>query len=164
MRMLKHKAFAYITAGDRLLVFRHPDAPEAGVQVPAGTIEKGERPEDAVMREAYEETGLRDLTLVRFLGEQARNMEDYGRGEIHHRYFYHLRLAGHPPDSWRHVEHDRSDGGATAHTFEFFWVRLPDEVPALIADHGAMLPVLLAGDADSIKSNPEGGEAPCRRQ
>lgn len=28
--------------------------------------------------------------------------------------------------------------------FEFFWAQLPDDVPALIADHGAMLPVLVA--------------------
>jgi hypothetical protein len=27
----------------RLLVFRHPDAPEAGIQVPAGTVEANER-------------------------------------------------------------------------------------------------------------------------
>ena len=64
----KHKAFAYITWQGRLLVFRQPDFPEAGVQVPAGTIEVDEMPEAAVLREAYEETGLAHLTVVRFLG------------------------------------------------------------------------------------------------
>jgi len=30
---VKHKVFAYITHGHRLLVFRHPDAPEAEVRL-----------------------------------------------------------------------------------------------------------------------------------
>ena len=34
----KQKAFAYITHGNRLLVFRHVHHPEAGVQVPVGTV------------------------------------------------------------------------------------------------------------------------------
>ncbi len=40
MRKIKHKVFAYITSQHQLLVFRHPYAPEAGIQVPAGTIEE----------------------------------------------------------------------------------------------------------------------------
>lgn len=52
MRTVKRTAFAYIAHDDRLLVFRHPSAPKAGIQVPAGTIEIGERPEDAAVREA----------------------------------------------------------------------------------------------------------------
>jgi ADP-ribose pyrophosphatase YjhB (NUDIX family) len=52
------KVFAYITQGNRLLVFRHADFPEAGLQVPAGTVRLDERPEDAVLREAFEETGV----------------------------------------------------------------------------------------------------------
>ena len=32
------KVFAYITNQNRLLVFRHLDFPEAGIQVPAGTV------------------------------------------------------------------------------------------------------------------------------
>ena len=42
MTELVEKAFAYITRDDELLVFRHVDSPEAGIQVPAGTIEPGE--------------------------------------------------------------------------------------------------------------------------
>jgi hypothetical protein len=54
-RKVKHKVFAYITHCNRLLVFVHPFAPEAGIQVPAGTIKANERPEEAVLREAFEE-------------------------------------------------------------------------------------------------------------
>ena len=68
MPTVKHKVFAYITWGDRLLVFSHPYAPEAGNQVLAGTMEEGEEPEEAIMREAFEETGLNGLQLRAFLG------------------------------------------------------------------------------------------------
>lgn len=97
MPTLKRKVFAYITHSNHLLVFSHPYAPEAGIQVPAGTVEPDERPEEAVLREAFEETGLTDLTLVGALGEQARDMADFGRDEIHHHYFYHVSCGGTPP-------------------------------------------------------------------
>ena len=52
------KVVAYIMSGSRLLVFRHVDLPEARVQAPAGTVDPGEAPDDAVLWEAQEETGL----------------------------------------------------------------------------------------------------------
>jgi len=54
MPAIIQKVLAYVTWGDKLLVFSHPDFPEAGIQVPAGTIEPGEEPEAAVLREAFE--------------------------------------------------------------------------------------------------------------
>ena len=48
LKTIKHKAFAYITCHHSLLVFSHPYEPEAGIQVPAGTVEVGEGPEEAV--------------------------------------------------------------------------------------------------------------------
>ena len=143
MPLLKRKVFAYITHEDRLLVFTHPHEPEAGIQVPAGTAGDDERLEDAVMREAFEETGLSGLVLVRFLGEQLLDRSPSGRDEVHHRHFYHLRCVGDPPSTWRHYENDPSDGSAGPYLFEFFWAHLPDQVPELIADHGKMLPQLL---------------------
>jgi len=144
VKKIKHKVFAYITHGHHLLVFRHLYVPEAGIQVPAGTVETHERSEDAVLREASEETGLSDLTLDCFLGEQKRDMSDFGRDEIHHCRFYHLRYDGHPAATWRHEESDPYEGlEVVPIIFEFFWVRLPNDVPPLIADHGLMLPQLL---------------------
>ena len=142
MSPIVHKVFAYITNGHRLLVFRHTDFPEAGIQVPAGTVKPNERLEIAVLREAYEETGLQGLTIRRYLGDQIRNMEDVGKDEIHHRHFYHLVCDGNPPSQWRHDESDPSDGGADPIHFEFFWAAIPDQIPELICDHGIMLPVL----------------------
>lgn len=48
-----------------LLVFKHPTA---GVQIPAGTVEEGEDIETAVIRETYEETGLRFVEIEGYLG------------------------------------------------------------------------------------------------
>ncbi len=144
MPVLKHKVFAYITHGRRLLVFRHPESPEAGIQVPAGTVQPGEDLEAAVLRVATEETWRTDLVLVRFLGEEVRDRSDVGRDEIHHRHFYHLRCTGDPPATWRHWETDPSDGSPGPIPFDFFWAPLPDGVPELIAGHGKLLPQLLA--------------------
>ena len=52
------KVLAYVVRGDDLLVFRHADFPTAGLQVPAGTVEPGEPPVEAVLREVREESGM----------------------------------------------------------------------------------------------------------
>ncbi len=52
-------------SGHDLLLFEHPTA---GIQIPAGTVETGEEPEAATMRETAEETGLGDFTAHRYLG------------------------------------------------------------------------------------------------
>lgn len=143
MPVLRRKAFAYITHDDRLLVFSHPHAPEAGIQVPAGTVKPGERPDEAAMREAVEETGLAGLKLAGCLGEAQRDMSDFGLNEIHHRTFYHLRCESDPPERWQHYETNPSDGGAEPILFEFFWAGLPGGVPELIADHGSLIPRLV---------------------
>jgi 8-oxo-dGTP pyrophosphatase MutT (NUDIX family) len=71
------KVTAFVTRetanGRQLLVFHHP---LNGVQLPAGTVELGESPEVAVMREAREETGLAGLRLVRPLGMLERTLAD----------------------------------------------------------------------------------------
>lgn len=59
-----HKVTAFVTRGAELLLFRHP---EAGIQLPAGTVEEGESLEAAVCREAEEESGLLGIRLRRWL-------------------------------------------------------------------------------------------------
>jgi 8-oxo-dGTP diphosphatase len=137
----RHKVLVYITHGDRLLVFREPDSPEAGIQVPGGTVGEGEEPAAAAMREAFEETGLPDLELRASLGEFEHYVPECE--EIWRRHVYHLTCQGQPPARWRHQETDPSYGGPGPITFELFWVRLPDEVPPLGPGHEPMLRKLL---------------------
>ena len=59
-----------------LLVFKHPTA---GVQIPAGTVEKGEDIETAVKREAYEETGLQLVEIENYLGCFENELENNQR-------------------------------------------------------------------------------------
>jgi 8-oxo-dGTP diphosphatase len=154
------KAFAYITRGTELLVFAYVDMPEAGIQVPAGTIEPDEPPERAVLREAIEETGLTEnhLSLCCFLGEYQIDMRRYDKDEVHHRYVYHLTVTGDAPDCWQHDETNPSDGTASSYRFSFYWADLHDGNPPLIAEHGRLLRALInhldsgAGDTGPLSS------------
>ena len=117
-----HKAYAYIVQFDRLLVFREPDFPEAGVQVPGGTVEPGETYSQAVLREAEEETGLGKLRLVRKLGLSQRDtVGDEATPIFDH--FFHLTTNEILPESWQHFEKTPSNGGEPI-LFEFNWVKL----------------------------------------
>lgn len=138
------KAFAYVTSGTRLLVFTHPDHPEAGIQVPAGTIQPGEDPAQAALREASEETGLSELRIVRWLGRDVFDATPFGREELHDRWFWHLAIDGEVADTWRHGERFASNGTAGLIAFDFFWVDLASMLPDLIADHDRFIPDLKA--------------------
>lgn len=54
----KAKVLVYLVARNHLLVNFHIDFPEAGFQVPGGSIEPGELAEAASIRELFEESGL----------------------------------------------------------------------------------------------------------
>ncbi len=138
MSLLKRKVLAYIAYNGYLLVFRHPDFPESGLQVPGGTLEPGETPEEAVLREATEETGLGGLLIQRRLGEQVRKMSDCGLDEIHHRFYYQLLCTIPPPETWIHNENHPSDGSPAPIVFEFSWARLPN-IPTLAGGQDYML-------------------------
>ena len=137
---VKTKAIAYVTHGPRLLVFTHTDFPEAGIQVPAGTVQRGEDPTTAVLREAFEETGLHGLTLVALLGSDRIDMRAHGRDELHIRHFFHLHAPDGVAQRWRHVEHHADDGGGP-YRFDFEWVPLT-AVPELAGSQDDWLPVL----------------------
>lgn len=63
------KVTAFVTrpapAGTELLLFQHPNA---GIQIPAGTVEEGEAPEQAAVREVFEETGLSGVRVLQHIG------------------------------------------------------------------------------------------------
>ena len=89
-RRLVRKVVGYVVCDRQLLVFTHDAFPVdvTGVQVPAGTIEEGEAPEAAIVREVLEETGL----VVRITG--ALGVERYdvwpSKPEMHERHFFQL--------------------------------------------------------------------------
>ncbi|MBI3942924.1 MAG: NUDIX domain-containing protein [Chloroflexi bacterium] len=143
MPIRKYKVITYITHAGRLLVFRQPQFPEAGIQVPGGTVEPGEAFAMAALREATEETGVERLEIVAFLGKDQRDLRHLGRDEVHIRHFFHLRCLDQPPERWHHYERTPSEGGPGPIEFELYWVNLPDGVPELIADMGQMLPAIL---------------------
>jgi 8-oxo-dGTP diphosphatase len=134
-----HKVVAYVVAADKLLVLVHPHHPEAGLQVPAGTIETGESADMAVLRELGEETGLIDFGKPECLGDASFDMTAFGRCEIHHRHFFRVPFNGNTPARWQHTE--TSDGNAQPELFELFWVSLSSH-PDLIAEQGAFLHAL----------------------
>ena len=138
---LKQKVFAYITHGDKLLVFEHLNSPEANIQVPAGTLHEDENLQKGVLREAFEETGLKHLKVVSFLGRYDHPVAE--RGEIHRRHFFHLVCEDKPPSRWQHDETDPSEGVERRIPFDLYWVSLPDGVPVLAPGHARMLPRLL---------------------
>jgi ADP-ribose pyrophosphatase YjhB (NUDIX family) len=133
------KVIAYVTHGDRLLVFRHTEHPEAGIQVPGGTVHEGEPLEQAVLREAHEETGLVDLQVCAYLGLQELDRSHWGLDGVERRHYFHLAVAGQVPDRWLHCERDPSDGSSAPIEFELYWVRFPDEVPFLSGGQGTLL-------------------------
>lgn len=90
-----------------ILAFCHP---LAGYQIIKGTIEPGEDPAAAVLRELYEESGIANATIERPLGL-------WNPGVLGQIWAFYLCATPEPlPDTWQHYT---TDGGG--HTFTFFW-------------------------------------------
>lgn len=139
---MKRKVYALITYYGRMLVFRHRDFPDVGVQVPGGTVEPGEDTAVAALREAQEETGLSGLVLVAKLGEDTLHLGRYGRDETIHRTFYHLRCTQPPPETWQHAETNPSEGDSAVIWFSLYWVELSEAATQLAADVARFLDAL----------------------
>ena len=94
-----------VDARGRLLVFHHPG--DRNMQLPKGTIEAGEAPEDAVRRELLEESGIHYTGALEPLGTMERYCEAGIEGNTHrHPQLWHLFLmrADRPlPESFDHV-------------------------------------------------------------
>ena len=101
------------TTGRRqLLVFRHP---LAGTQLVKGMLEAGERPEEALLRELAEESGIERAEVVDKLGEMDLDAA-YQR--------WHLYLCR-PTEALPEArDFFTADGGLT---FHFFWRDLDAE-------------------------------------
>ncbi|HET6400667.1 MAG TPA: NUDIX domain-containing protein [Candidatus Kapabacteria bacterium] len=131
------KVLAYLTQGERLLVFQQPASPTAGIQVPAGTIEANEQPLEAIIREVTEETGLTDFIINSKLGIYYYDMSAF-RKEIQERHVYHIILNESTPSEWRHFETDGGKSIEQAITFDFFWIPIDSSIQ-LAAGQGLVL-------------------------
>lgn len=135
----KQKVIVYVIRDGQLLVFRHTDFSyeEVGIQVPAGSIESGENPEEAALRELKEETGYDCFQIVdpRPLGTEKYDMTPY-RQEIQERYFFLAVPTAELPDRWNSRE--EHDGEQKATRFECFWIPITSG-HILQAGQGALL-------------------------
>lgn len=110
-KIIKKKVLAYIVRNEELLVFTQRGFPEAGVQVPGGTVDPGEEIGDAILRELFEETDVSfsDKQILKMLGVQNYHRQDLN--EINERYYY-LVDGSQLLDHWDHqVVSDGLDNG-----------------------------------------------------
>jgi ADP-ribose pyrophosphatase YjhB (NUDIX family) len=119
---MTRKAYAYVTREavgvSAVLAFRHRDYPEAGIQVPRGTVDDDEDPAATVVREVREECGLCDTRLIGLLAHDVEAQPD-DPAWYWERFFFHL-TAPDAPDEWEHtVTGDGEDNGLV---FSFFWL------------------------------------------
>jgi 8-oxo-dGTP pyrophosphatase MutT (NUDIX family) len=97
---LRERVDVYVERSDGLLVFDHRDHPEAGTQVPAGGVDRGEELLDAVSREVREETGVLLDAEPTPLGEY-EHLDGLGQPTLS--YFFRVDAPGDLPDAWQHV-------------------------------------------------------------
>jgi len=120
---VQKKVTAFIVRPSRagfneLLVHSFAADPSLPMRLPGGGIQEQETPEQALMRELREETGLEALHLVRKLGVQAY-YKAYFEADVE-RHDFLLRSLIDLPDQWEHrVGGNGGDAGAV---FRFHWL------------------------------------------
>lgn len=118
-RRLREKVLCFVVRDHQLLVFDHVPDGGAGVQVVAGGVEAGESPDQAAMRELWEESGL-TLAAPRYLTSyrwEAQLPDRFTRQVCH---AYAFAAPDGLPDTWDHVE----KGNDAEYLFRFRWVDL----------------------------------------
>jgi 8-oxo-dGTP pyrophosphatase MutT (NUDIX family)/GNAT superfamily N-acetyltransferase len=102
--VMRQRVLCHITRERKdILVFEHTEEySDSGVQVPGGGIDMGETPEQAALREAFEETGL-SFTKVVYLG-----CKEYFDGmKLQEGHFCWLEASATTPDAWEHFAEEK---------------------------------------------------------
>ncbi|MEH2151636.1 hypothetical protein [Nostoc sp.] len=106
-----------------------------------------------MLREIYEESGIKGVRIIELLGIYQYNMTPY-RNEIQERYVYHLELTQSTPSTWRHWEmHPSTNKNPIA--FDFYWVKLDRSNLGLAGDQGYFLSKLvhkIKNSGDSVNT------------
>jgi len=116
-----------------------------GKQVPAGSPKESETLDQAVLRESEEETGLRKLKIVNFLGSILNDQRKYGLDEFHKRHFFHIECIEETPTTWIQEEKDPSiilPQTPERIIFDLSWIDLKSTQPILSEGHDAFLTAL----------------------
>lgn len=133
------KAVSYIISEEDILAISQPLSPEVGYLLPSGTVEPGELPANAALREAQEETGLVGLKLGRSLGVVRYDMRPIRR-EVQVRHFFEVESVTNTARNWNHYEAHPSAGGEPI-PFQLIWLPLKSVASATFSvGHGQLLP------------------------
>jgi len=134
MKHRKQKIVAYIIRKQgserELLSFTHRDYPEAGIQVPAGTVDPGEKPEQTLFREVYEESGL-DIKQESYQLLGIFQWERYDRHEIHQRFVYQINLKQDTADQWTHSVSGQGEDESLV--FNYQWIKVSADLKKKLA-------------------------------
>lgn len=135
---MTRKAFAYIVrvreSTPELLVFVQEMQRE--VQVPKGTMEPDETPEQAVLREVFEESGPQNISIVEKLGITSCTVKSgalmNGLSEAQQHHFFLLKPNDELPDTWsHHVTGSGLDGGMQ---FNYRWITIESSSLSQLCD------------------------------
>ena len=125
------KAYGFVlrerAARLELLVFEHAGQPEAGLQVPGGTVEAGETPLEGVAREVLEESGLALggwEAVATLAHEHVAGSATPGPQRWH---CFATTPATPLPDSWRFEP--RGSASERGLRFEYRWIALAGGAP-----------------------------------
>lgn len=125
------KAYGFVlrrgAAALELLVFEHAGQPEAGLQVPGGTIEDGEPPLAAVAREVLEESGLTLDGWEAAATLDQRSVPGSATPGPQRWHCFAVTPAAPMPDAWQHEP--RGSASERELRFDYRWIALAGSEP-----------------------------------
>lgn len=120
----KHSAGGLVCNNGKVLLINW-DAPRSSYDIPKGTVEPGEYPEDTCVREVFEETGYH-TKIITFIG-QTHYEYDWNDGTRHDKTvdYYLLALVDDTPPTPRREAHE---------TFHNVWIEADKALEVITRD------------------------------